>query len=250
MSRIAQLYDLQQIDSVLDSRVARIRQIDEQMAESQALLAARAAIEEASAHLASEQARLKKASHDVEDTSTRLRTQEKRLYDGSVKNPKELGQIQEEVWHLKSRLKEQEDLVLDAMMAVEEAEATKQARQDELNRIEQEWRKYQDGLIEEKDTLVSQLKVLQVKRQRSMTEVPWADLQTYERLRRAKTGLAVAVVREGRCSGCHTSVPAHVLRMARSSADFVPCPTCARLLYPIGGIKYEEFDHDLDNVDR
>jgi len=250
MSRISHLYDLQQIDTALESRVARMRQIDGQMADSPELIAARTSYEEASARLANEQARLKKASKDAEDTSTRIRTQEKRLYDGSIKNPKELGQVQEEVGHLKARLKEQEDAVIDAMMAVEEAEAVRQSCQDDLDKVSQDWQKYKDGLVEEKDKLLSQAKVLQVKRQRAVAELPWADLQTYERLRRAKAGVAVAAVKEGLCGGCHVGVPAHILRLARSSEEFVSCPSCARLLYPVGAVKFEEFNHDLDNINR
>ena len=113
MSRIGPLYDLQQIDTGLDSRVARMRQIDEQMRDSQELLDARARFEEASARLASEQATLKRLSHDTDDTSTRVRTLEKKMYDGSVKNPKELGQMQEEVAHLKARLKSLEESTLE-----------------------------------------------------------------------------------------------------------------------------------------
>src|SRR4029079_16074431 len=116
--------------------------------------------------------------------------------------------------------------------------------------VSESWKKFRDGLLEEKDTLLSQAKVLQVKRQRSVTALPWADLQVYERLRRAKAGLAVAEVREGLCAGCHVAVPAHVLRLARASEDFVMCPTCGRILFPVGGIEYKAFDHDLDNINR
>src|SRR5215210_575850 len=141
MSRISQLYDMQQIDSALESRVARMRQIDGQMDDSPELLAARAAYEEASSRLSNEQAQLRKASKETDETSTRIRTQEKRLYDGSIKNPKELGQVQEEVGHLKARLKEQEDAVIDLMLGVEEAEDARQTCQQELDRVTNEWQK-------------------------------------------------------------------------------------------------------------
>src|SRR5207302_9198696 len=110
----------------------------------------------------------KRLTHEADDVSGRLKRQEKSLYDGSIKNPKELSQVQEEVWHLKSRFKVIEDSVLEAMMAVEEAEAALASRSEELDRIEQEWRHYQDGLLEEKDKLVEQVKVLQLKRQRAI----------------------------------------------------------------------------------
>lgn len=250
MSRSAQLYDLQQIDTGLDSRVARMRLIDEQLASSPKVLAAQAALDEATSRLADEQARLKRASHELEDTSTRLTALEKRLYNGSVKNPKELGQIQAEVLHLRERHKTQEDAVLEAMLAADEAEEAKQARATELEQVSRERQQYADGLAEEKDTLLSQAKVLQVKRQKALAELPWADLQAYERLRRSKAGMAVAGVHDGLCEGCHVGVPAHILRQARVSSELVYCPTCGRILYPLGGIKFTAFNHDLDNIDR
>jgi predicted nucleic acid-binding Zn-ribbon protein len=250
MSRTGQLYDLQQVDSGLDSRVARMRQIDEQMADKAQVDAMKAAHAEAEKKLAAEQARLKQSSREVDDTSAYLRKEEKRLYDGSIKNPKELGQVQEEVGHLKTRLKTQEDAVLEAMLAVEEAEAAMAERAQELDLVSKERQQFEAGLMEEKDKLLSQAKVLQVKRQRAVTELPWNDLQTYERLRRSKGGLAVAAVRDGLCSGCHVGVPAHILRHARAGTDLTLCPSCGRILYPIGEVKFEEFNHDLDNITR
>ncbi|HUP28166.1 MAG TPA: C4-type zinc ribbon domain-containing protein [Chloroflexia bacterium] len=250
MSRTGQLYDLQQIDSALDSRVARMRQIDQQMVDSPELIAARNAHQEAASYHSDLQARLKQASHEVEDTSNRIRIQDKRLYDGSIKNPKELGQVQDEVAHLKSRLKTQEDAAIEAMMQAEAADDQLQARAADLEEATSEWQKFQAGLAEEKDTLLQQAKVLQLKRQRAIAELPWADLQTYERLRRGKGGVAIAGVREGLCGGCGVSVPANILHQARAGTDLVSCPTCGRILYPVGQIKFAEFDHDLDNINR
>jgi predicted nucleic acid-binding Zn-ribbon protein len=250
MSRISQLFDLQQIDSGLDRRVARMRQIDEGMLDSPELVAARESYDLSRRTLMERQAELKRLSHEADETSTRLKAQEKRLYDGSIKDPKELTQVQQEVWHLKTRFKSLEDGVLDAMVQVEDAESASAATGDDLDRIENDWRQFQAGLMEEKDKLTEQAKVLQVKRQRAIAEIEWADLQAYERLRRSKRGVAVAAVQGGLCGGCHVAVPVHILRVARASADLTPCPTCGRILYPVDDVKFKEFDHDLDNVAR
>lgn len=250
MSRVTPLYELQLVDTALQSRVSRMRQIDESMADSPELLAARSAAAEAANFVAAEHARLRKASQTVDDTSSRVKSQEKRLYDGSIKNPKELSQVQEEVGHLKTRLRQQEDEVIDLMLALEQAEETNRTKQAALDALEKESRQYRAGLLEEKEKLMQQAKVLQVKRQRHVTEMPWADLQAYERLRRARAGVAVAEVREGRCSECHVQVPVNVLRAARTGDGFTNCPTCGRILYPLGDMKFSAFDHDLDNIDR
>ncbi len=250
MSRITPLYELQQIDSALVSRVARMREIDEQMHDSPRLLAARAEAAEAAELLGGEQARLKQASYTVDDAAGRIRTQDSRLYSGNIKNPKELRQVQEDLVHLKERQRDQEERVIELMLLVEELEESFRLKQEAMDAVEKEEEQYRMGLMEEKDKLVSQAKVLQVKRQRSIDEVPWADLQAYERLRKTKSGLAVAEVRDGLCGGCHVGVPASVLRPARVGSDLVLCPSCGRILYPLGAIEFRAFDHDLDNVDK
>ena len=250
MSRAGPLYDLQQIDSGLDSRVSRMRRIDEGMGDSEELVAARTANNEAATNLAREQASLKRLSHEADEASARLKMLERKLYDGSVKNPKELAQMGEEVAHLKARLKTLEDTTLDAMLATEAAEEAKAATQKRFEDAAKAQELYQAGLAEEKDTLMSQARVLQVKRQRAITELPWADLQAYERMRRAKGGIAVVATRGSVCGGCHASIPATIIRQARVPTELTLCPTCGRILYPLGEVKYEEFDHNLDNVDK
>ncbi len=92
--------------------------------------------------------------------------------------------------------------------------------------------------------------MLQIKKQKAIAEIPWADLQAYERLRRTKGGVAVAAVQNGICGGCRVGVPAQILRTARASTELTPCPSCGRILHPVGKVKFEEFNHDLDNIAR
>ena len=250
MSRISLLFDLQQIDSALDKFGARLKQLESQMVDSPELIAARADHEQSVQEHATRHAELKQLSHETEEVSSRLKLQEKRLYDGTIKNPKELGQVQEEAWHLKARFKTLEDAMLDKMMQTEESEATVNEKASQLDLVTKEWEQFQAGLMEEKDLLDEQVKALRVKRHRAASEVPAGDLQVYETLRRTKRGVAVAAVHNGLCGGCHTGVPAHVLRVARTSNDFTMCPSCARILYPVDQVKFKEFDHDLDNVAR
>jgi predicted nucleic acid-binding Zn-ribbon protein len=250
MTRISQLFDLQQIDTGLDRRSARLRQIDEQMVDTPELVAARQAHAESQNLVNERQSALKRLTDEAEDVSRRAKGQEKRLYDGSIKNPKELGQIQEEVAHLKSRLKSLEDSEIDTMLLVEEADNALAERKNDLDQALKEWEQFQAGLLEERDKLVEQLKVLQTKRQKTMNEIPWADLQAYERLRRMKGGVAVAAVQDGSCGACRVGVPVHILRGARAGTEFTLCASCGRILYPTAEVKFKEIDHTMDNINR
>jgi predicted nucleic acid-binding Zn-ribbon protein len=104
--------------------------------------------------------------------------------------------------------------------------------------------------MEEKEKLIEQIHVLQVKRQKTSAEIPFGDLQTYERLRRSKAGLAVSPVIDGACSVCRVGVPVHIVRAARPGTEIVTCPSCGRILYATSDVKFKEFDHNLDNINR
>ena len=149
MSRTSALYELQQIDSGLDSRVARMRQIDERMSDSEELASARVQYEEIAERLAQEQAKLKALSHDSEEAGSRLRVLDRKMYDGSVKNPKELGQMQDEAAHLRVRVKSLEDSALDMMMTIEETEDLEAEARKHLEGVQQEHELFHSGLVEE-----------------------------------------------------------------------------------------------------
>src|SRR2546427_9440300 len=69
-------------------------------------------------------ARLRDSDHTREDHRSRLRTREKELMSGRIRNPTELMQMSEEVAHMKARFAEEEEAELQLM---EDAEAADQA---------------------------------------------------------------------------------------------------------------------------
>jgi predicted nucleic acid-binding Zn-ribbon protein len=234
MSRTTQLYELQQVDSALDERVARHHTITAELSDTAQLQEARAAREAAAHTLQEAQVNLRVLTGDIEELTAKIAAEEKKLFGGGVKNPKELNSIQHEVDNLKRRKSDREDRLLEAMDAVETAQAALTRAQAHLATLEATWQQRQAGLLEDKDQIETQLRALKVRRDKMVAGVPWADLAVYDRLRRAKRGMAVAAVVHDTCQGCRVTVPNSVMRQVKLGQELATCPSCTRILHMPG----------------
>ena len=132
MSRIQQLYRLQQVDSKIDQLRARLKKIEKALGDRSALLKIeqRAAKTQAAADQARKQ--LRQAEAKVKEQRIKIEQNEATLYGGRVRNPKELQDLQGELGALKRFLSTLEDRQLEAMLAVEEADERNHAYQQRL----------------------------------------------------------------------------------------------------------------------
>ncbi|TMB96083.1 MAG: hypothetical protein E6J40_10615 [Chloroflexi bacterium] len=77
-------------------------------------------------------ARVRESDKAREDHRTRLRSREKELMSGRIRNPTELTQMSEEVQHMKSRFVEEEEAELQLMEDAEAADEALRAVMSEL----------------------------------------------------------------------------------------------------------------------
>jgi len=232
MSRTTQLFELQQVDTQSDGVLRRLLAINAALGETESVRPVRAAQTAAAAALREAQLHLRAISHEVDDISGRLGTMGKRLFDGSVKNPKELVALEHDIANAKSVRSGREDLMLEAMEVESQGQATLDAANLALATAETEWQRHQDGLLEEKETLDPKLRALHTHRAKLAAVVPPPDLQLYERIRKAKHGLAVAAMVHDICQGCRVAVSGGPAVTAKQGQQLVQCPSCSRLLHP------------------
>lgn len=232
MSRTTQLFELQQVDSHSDDLLRRALSINHALGDTETLRTAREAAAAAEAALATAQARLYMISQEVDKHSAHLALQSTRLYDGSVKNPKELVAIEHDIVSTKQIRSQHEDQMLEAMEAADQHQTARDAAVEALEVAQVEWQRSQEGLLEEKDSVDTQLRALRTRREKMVAEVPWADLQLYERLRKAKHGVAVAAMVHDICQACRVTISGGPLRTAKLGQELVNCPSCGRLLHP------------------
>ncbi len=231
VSTVRQLYELQEIDLEIDAKNEALALVVSRLGESEAL-------EEARVSLATEEERLvelersqRDVEREVEDLRSKVALLEEKLYGGSVKNPKELASLQEQVEHLKRKRRGQEDEVLDIMTEAEAMQKNVSLKSREVARIDEDWRAEQAALSGEQVELGAALADLDQKRKDLISRIDAASLELYQGLRRKRQGRAVAKVEQGMCQGCRIVLPLNVLQRARIGQELVQCSSCERILY-------------------
>ncbi len=230
MTSAADLFALQEIDLKRDSRRALIADIEARLGENEELLAIRERLTVA----AGEVERLRRDQRELEDAGADLDARvgplETKLYSGSVRNPKELGDLQKEVESLKGRRGKLDDENLAMIESVEAANAAVNEAQATLQRAEGEWQLDQEDLEAAKLQAEAEMARLDAERDLHAKGMDAPALGLYENLRKSRQGRGVARVERGTCQGCRLTLPTHMVQRLRSGYNLVQCPSCERIL--------------------
>lgn len=231
MNTAATLYILQQIDTRLDRHEQRLSELDTSIGDDSVVRAARAAFESVEA----ESQTARRAHHFIQeeiDMVNRKRIAgEKRLYSGTVTNPKELQDLQDEGAALERRIAVLEERQLEAMIAQDDAEMAEGRARDELEGVRTDWMQEQAALSDENDERVAESTRLKDERDAALTGVSAATKQSYDAVRYHKGGVAVALLKDNICTACGMAPSAARIQHARSGSELVKCGNCARIIY-------------------
>ena len=231
MSNALTLYRLQQVDSRLDQIQARLQGIQTALQDSAEFKAARERLEESQANLRNVERALKQAEIDALAQRIKLEQAEASLYGGSIKNPKELKDLEKDVDSLKRRLRELEDVQLEVMMEIESAREGIQKMQDGYNIVHGQVISQNAVLQTEQDSLQKEREQAQAKRLATISGIDAPSLSLYESLREKRRVVAVAAVSDNSCEVCGASMPPGHAQSVRISNQLVHCPMCGRILY-------------------
>jgi predicted nucleic acid-binding Zn-ribbon protein len=186
--------------------------------------------EKVEAALAAQQAvaaRLHESDRAREDHRSRLRSREKELMSGRIRNPTELMQMSEEVKHMKARFVEEEDAELQLMEDVEIADDTMSVATAELEAARARAAAEAPGLRDELEAFRSELAEVESAKEQIWAEVPVAARTAYTRQR---VQPAVAVVANNQCTACRVTVTSRGMQMLRQGDEIVHCEHCGRIL--------------------
>jgi predicted nucleic acid-binding Zn-ribbon protein len=233
MTTAESLLTLQDIDSAIDHTTRRLTEIKAALHETDELITVRSAVRRAEDDVVRKRATRKDL--DLADASleTRIKQAEQRLYSGTVRNPKELLDLQNDISSLKKQKNTLDDQLFTAMVGLEEAETELQKCSDAFTRVEAEWRASQGDLITELAQLEQALSTKTAEQTDVRAELRAADLTLYDQLRRRKGGLAVAEMTGNNCGACHVRVTAHVLQLLNQADHLARCSNCERILVRI-----------------
>lgn len=231
MRKAETLYRLQTIDLEIDERNRRLKEVKTILAGNEELLQVQQALQQGEKVLGRQRAKLRDQELEMRSLDNKIASVEDRLYGGRIKNPKELGNLQDEVRYLRRRRGELEDQVLETMIEVEDSEASVTEQQEGLSRLEDEWQETQVRLSAEREGLVSRLSQLKTKRAKLQKTIEAGDLVLYEDLRRRRYGQAVALLEGELCQACRVTLPSSKVQQARQGEVLTLCGSCERVLY-------------------
>ncbi len=231
MSQVKKLHELQEIDLDIEQRQERMAGVKGQLGKDDELISARVELDKARKHLAELEHRQRTMEWDIDDLGGKITHEEKKLYEGSVKNPRELMSLQQETELLKEQRKQLEEQLLNQMLEVDTTQQNVAQQGTALEEMERDWKENQEKLTQEQTNLEAELATLKQKREALIQQIDSASLKVYEELRQARQGLAVAKVVQGRCQGCRISLPMSDQQRARTGHKLARCSNCGRILY-------------------
>jgi predicted nucleic acid-binding Zn-ribbon protein len=229
MSLAGQLYKLQQLDLELQKKQQELSEVENQLSDNKALVAAESRLASQKEQLEDARKKQKSSEWELEDLQEKIRQIDSKLYGGKTKDPKELVNLEKEVKGLKSQTTTKEDALLGLMTQVEELEAKLKTGTEEVERLKREWEQTQETLRPRISEIEIALADLKGERNRLAQKIDSEAFNIYERIRLTR-GQAVVKVERGRCLGCHITVPTSQWQKAKAG-DLIQCNNCSRILY-------------------
>ncbi len=223
------LYALQTTDIAIASQRRRLAEVEASLGESEALIQARAALRAAQEAVRKTQARLRELELETKGLNEKIAQVNRRLYSGTIRNPKELKSMEDDLHQWQRLYNTLEDQSLEIMLRLDEERAALASKEQALAEIETAWQQSQAALQKEKAELLASLAQLESKRQQQVSAIPPSHLATYERLRQ-RLGLAVSLLQGSACSGCGMTLPTSQVQHVRMSQELTFCPNCQRIL--------------------
>jgi len=233
--QLSALYELQAMD-------LRIAQIEAALAapsgarETRAKLAeTKAQLEVAEKTLSQQEGELKDSELELKSIEEKRSNYEKRLYDGSVTNRKELGAMEKEV----AILKEQQAKLDTRTLALYDQVQTARTQVETLSKQAEELTTQGRRMISQESAARTQLETelaeLRSRREESAPRVTDKTLLArYSAVRRKAGGMGIARVIDGKCEACRISLMPFMLRELAHPKEMRTCESCGRILFVDG----------------
>lgn len=231
MSAALGLYRLQQVDSQIDQIQARRKWIQDTLQNDASLRTASQAFAAAGSKFNDSSRLMRQSEAEVEKQRTKIEQTEASLYGGSVRNPKELQDLQKDIVSLKKYLETLEERELEAMLKAETDEKELEASKTDLERTQAKVNEQNRDLSLENENLSRDLERLQTERNAVIGDLASSSVAMYDQLRKQRRGLAVTTISDSTCAACGTTLTPAQQQSARSTSQLFNCPSCGRILY-------------------
>ncbi len=225
------LYQLQKNDQKLDSLNKRLSEIDRIRKDNTVRNELERPLLSSKAKLEQLQQIYDELLEKINSKKMKVEQSEASLYSGSIKNPKELQDLQNEIRSLRAAIATLEDAQLQQMLDLESIQKEMNAAQtsvdvfDEKNKLD-----FSAYHLEESEKKIEIERISQ-ERKLIVDQVDAANLEKYNSLRKLKNGVAVSMIEDCCCGVCGTTLSPSDCQIAKSPTKMAYCPSCGRILY-------------------
>jgi uncharacterized protein len=230
---LARLLSLQEVDTAVDRLSSRKRKLEaggELAATREEADAAERDLGELGLQLDVVGRDQSKLEHEIDSLTQKAAAEQKRLYDGSVANAKELSALQHEIENLTRRRSDREDEMLGLMEVREELESRAAEARTRSEALRARVAEVGGAALEELAKIDADLVSRAGEREAIEPGIDPDVLELYEDLRRQKKGIGAAALVDGVCQGCHEKLSAMELDKLKRSEDLKRCEYCRRIL--------------------
>ncbi|MBI4028044.1 MAG: hypothetical protein HY360_23875 [Verrucomicrobia bacterium] len=220
-----------------DTRLARLAleqsrlPVEEAALDDQAKNAA-AAVEQARASCRRFETDRKKLEVEAAGKEDLVRKYKTQLLE--VKNNDQFHALQHEITASEDEIRKIEDVELDLMEKLEQAQKEIKATETSLQDVTRQQQSQRDELKRKVALIEKQTQELHAERVRLASEIEEDVLSRYERIFRSKHGQAIVGISRGMCMGCHLKLTAQEIHNAQRDNEMVACTNCGRVLYWTG----------------
>jgi len=233
MRGLDRILELQELDSAID----RLDHRREQLEAGEELSALRKEMEEADARLgeirlasdavASDSRRLEL---EIESMNAKLDAEQKRMYDGSIANHKELQALQHEIASLKERRARTEDDLLEQMVRREDLDARAAEAENDATAARARVEEVGGDAVKVLDQIGADLTARRSEREALVPAFDEELVELYDELRESKHGIGAAAIVDGVCHACHEKLSAVELDRLKRTDGVKRCEYCRRIV--------------------
>jgi uncharacterized protein len=177
---------------------------------------------------------LNRSAADVEQVDVRI-AKDQMVIDSGSASAKDLQNLIGEMESLKKRKQELEEVELEIMVRIEDAENRRAHHQSERDRFKAEV----DRLTRERDLALAEIQSErdEITSARAVIAASLSQelLDLYSKIKESNGGIGAARLKDGKCDGCHLAINTVELGRIKSLADdeVVRCEECRRILVRI-----------------
>lgn len=173
-----------------------------------------------------------RADADVEQVKSRRERDQAMVDAGTIADPKALQRMLGELESLERRISDLEDVEIEVMERLEEAQGSLTERSAELDALEVQAADLERARSAKAGELDQQVAETADERKQTASGLPEDLMTLYAKLREQKGGVGAAALRRRECGGCRLTLNASDLAViAKAPADeVVRCEECGRIL--------------------